>query len=97
MIKNFVEGMSRGRSAFKYIKMKFAEGSYAKIKEGAFVGPQIRQLIHDKRCNAGSASKTKHAMEFFQISSYKKSTVYFRFFFCQKGNHTAKNLKNLTK
>jgi hypothetical protein len=46
-MKNFVKAMGRTGSAFKYLAEKFPRLSEAKIKEGAYVGPQIRKLFRD--------------------------------------------------
>jgi hypothetical protein len=47
LMKNFVKAMNRTGSAFKYLAEKFPRLSEAKIKEGVFVGPQIRKLFSD--------------------------------------------------
>ncbi|GBM45678.1 hypothetical protein AVEN_237916-1 [Araneus ventricosus] len=47
LMKNFVKAMDCGRSGFQYLRLKFSKVSEAKIKEGIFVGPQIRQLMKD--------------------------------------------------
>lgn len=47
LIKNFVKALDKEGNAFKYLKNKFPRISEAKIKEGIFVGPQIRQLFKD--------------------------------------------------
>nr|GBN08332.1 hypothetical protein AVEN_56853-1 [Araneus ventricosus] len=39
--------MDCGGSGFQYLCLKFPKVSEAKIKEGIFVGPQIRQLMKD--------------------------------------------------
>ena len=46
-MKNFVKGMNQEGRAFKYIREKFPKLSDAKVKEGIFVGPQIRELVKD--------------------------------------------------
>ncbi|UYV67906.1 hypothetical protein LAZ67_5002464 [Cordylochernes scorpioides] len=46
-MKNFVKAMDRNASGFAYLKQKFSSISEAKIKEGHFVGPQIRELQQD--------------------------------------------------
>ncbi|UYV83417.1 hypothetical protein LAZ67_23000949 [Cordylochernes scorpioides] len=46
-MKNFVKTMDRNASGFAYLKQKFSSISEAKIKEGIFVGPQIRELQQD--------------------------------------------------
>lgn len=47
LIKNFVKALDKNGNAFNYLKEKFPRISEAKIKEGIFVGPQIRQLFKD--------------------------------------------------
>ncbi|UYV67940.1 hypothetical protein LAZ67_5002553 [Cordylochernes scorpioides] len=47
IMKNFVKAMDRNASGFAYLKQKFSSISEAKIKEGIFVGPQIRELQQD--------------------------------------------------
>ncbi|UYV64585.1 K02A2.6-like [Cordylochernes scorpioides] len=47
LMKNFVKAMDRNASGFAYLKHKFSSISEAKIKEGIFVGPQIRELQQD--------------------------------------------------
>ncbi|UYV71212.1 hypothetical protein LAZ67_8002204 [Cordylochernes scorpioides] len=44
---NFVKAMDRNASGFAYLKQKISSISEAKIKEGIFVGPQIRELQKD--------------------------------------------------
>ncbi|UYV73038.1 K02A2.6-like [Cordylochernes scorpioides] len=46
-MKNFVKAMDRNASGFAYLKQNFSSISEAKIKEGIFVGPQIRELQQD--------------------------------------------------
>src|ERR1043165_8429011 len=48
LVKNFVKAMNRDGEAFKYLKEKFPRLSEAKIKEGVFIGPQIRALLKDE-------------------------------------------------
>ncbi|GBM20775.1 hypothetical protein AVEN_30025-1 [Araneus ventricosus] len=47
LMKNFVKAMDCGRRGFQYLCLNFLKVSEAKIKEGIFVGPQIRQLMKD--------------------------------------------------
>ncbi|UYV81377.1 hypothetical protein LAZ67_20000992 [Cordylochernes scorpioides] len=47
LMKNFVKAMDRNASGFAYLKQKFSSISEAKIKEGIFVGPQIREVQQD--------------------------------------------------
>jgi len=47
-MRNFVKGMDRTGRGFEYVRNKFPNVSDTKIKEGVFIGPQIRELIQDK-------------------------------------------------
>ncbi|UYV74404.1 hypothetical protein LAZ67_11003429 [Cordylochernes scorpioides] len=48
LTQNFVKTMDRNASGFAYLKQKLSSISEAKIKEGIFVGPQIRELQQDE-------------------------------------------------
>jgi len=45
LIKNFVKALYKNGAGFYYLKEKFPRVSDSKIKEGIFMGPQIRALI----------------------------------------------------
>jgi hypothetical protein len=47
--KNSVKGMDKTSRGFQCVRNKFPNVSDAKIKEGIFIGPQIRELIQDKQ------------------------------------------------
>jgi hypothetical protein len=47
LTKIFVKAMDKEGEGFAYLKQKFPQVSDAKIKEGIFVGPQIRELFGD--------------------------------------------------
>jgi hypothetical protein len=47
LTKNFVKCMDTEGEGFAYLKQNFPQVSDAKIKEGIFVGPQIRALFGD--------------------------------------------------
>ena len=49
LMKNFVKGMDKTGCAFEYVRNKFPNASDAKIKEGIFIGPQIRYQGTDAR------------------------------------------------
>jgi hypothetical protein len=42
LMKNFVKAMDRDGQVFLYFQRKFPRISNAKMKEGIFIGPQIR-------------------------------------------------------
>jgi len=48
LMKNFVKALNREEAAFTYVWEKFPRLSEAKLKEGVFIGPQIRDLIKDE-------------------------------------------------
>lgn len=48
LMKNFVKAMGKANSrGFQYLAEKFPRVSPAKLKEGIFVGPQIREVLKD--------------------------------------------------
>ena len=49
LMKNFVKGMDKTGRGLKYVRNKFPNVNDAKIKEGIFIGPQIRELMQDKQ------------------------------------------------
>ena len=49
LVKNFVKGMDKTCCGFEYVWNKFPNVSDAKIKEGIFIAPQIRELLQDKQ------------------------------------------------
>jgi hypothetical protein len=49
LFKNFVKAMDKNSAGFYYLKERFPHVSDAKIKEGIFVGPQIRALTRDEK------------------------------------------------
>jgi hypothetical protein len=47
-MKNFVKGMVKTGRGFEHVTNKLPNVNEAKIKEGIFIGPQIRKLMQDK-------------------------------------------------
>ncbi len=48
LIKTFVKAMSKTNlKGYQYLVAKFPKISAAKLKEGIFVGPQIREVLKD--------------------------------------------------
>ena len=45
LMKNFVKGTDKTGRRFQYVRNKFPNVSDAKIKEGIFIGSQIRELM----------------------------------------------------
>ena len=60
-MKNFVKGMDKMGAAFNYIHGKFPKLSEAKIKEGIYVGPQIRELLRDEQFDSIICGREKAA------------------------------------
>jgi hypothetical protein len=48
LMKNFIKAMNQEEDAFTYLRGKFPRLSEAKLKEGIFIGPQIRDLIKEE-------------------------------------------------
>ena len=48
LMKNFVKATNQEEAVFTYLWEKFPRLSDAKLKEGVFIGPQIRDLINDE-------------------------------------------------
>jgi len=48
-MKNFVKIMDKNGRGFEYLRKKFPNVSDTKIKDGIFIGPQIRELMQDKQ------------------------------------------------
>ena len=44
-MKNFVKSLNKDREAFQYLRQTFPRLSDAEIKEGNFLGPQIRKIV----------------------------------------------------
>ena len=47
LMKNFVNTIDKTGAGFEYLTRKFPRITEAKIKEGVFIDPQIRQLLQD--------------------------------------------------
>lgn len=66
LMKNFVKAMDKDGTGFEYLRMKFPKISDMKIKEGIFVGPQIRDLLKDHIFTERLNSLEKAAWESFK-------------------------------
>jgi len=60
-MKQFVKALDNDGDCFKYIFQKFPRLSYEKVKEGVFVGPQIRKLMQDENFETSMKSVAKDA------------------------------------
>ncbi|GBN88393.1 hypothetical protein AVEN_35983-1 [Araneus ventricosus] len=54
LVKNLVKAMDKNGPAFKRLYEKFPRFSVAKIKEGVFVGTQIKQIFSDSKFETSS-------------------------------------------
>jgi len=61
LVKNFVKSMDKTGRRLKYVRNKFPNVGDAKIKEGIFVGPQIRELMQDKHFDEDLNETEKNA------------------------------------
>ncbi|GBM64754.1 hypothetical protein AVEN_263281-1 [Araneus ventricosus] len=84
LMKNFVKAMDCGGSGFQYLRLKFPKVSEAKIKEGIFVGLQVRQLMKDPVFESKLTKKEAAAW-----TSFKELAKNFL------GNHKAKNYRQI--
>ena len=64
--KQFVKALDQDGDCIKYLSHKFPSPSEAKIKEGIFLGPQIRALTTDREFEANMTSKEKIAWNAFK-------------------------------
>ena len=76
--------MAQNSAVFMYLKNKLPRISDAKIKEGVFVGPQIRELIQDVNFEDQLIEVEKAAWKLF-----KNVTAKFL------GNHKAENCRDM--
>jgi len=49
LMKNVLKDMGKTCRGFEYLRNKFPNVSDAKIREGIFIGPLIRELMQDKQ------------------------------------------------
>ncbi|XP_053968164.1 uncharacterized protein LOC128869618 [Anastrepha ludens] len=61
LMKNFVKAMDKTGKGFLHLKEKFKYLSDAKLKEGIFVGPEIRQVLKDEEFQKKLTAKEKAA------------------------------------
>jgi len=86
LMKNFVKGMDKTGCGFEYVRNKFPNVSDAKIKEGIFIGPQIRELMQDKQFDEELNETERNAW-----LSFKRICKDFL------GNHKAANYQNFVQ
>jgi len=67
LVKNVVKAMNQEEAAFTYLQKKFPRLSEAKLKEGVFTGPQIRDIIKDEYFDKLLQGDEKAAWESFKF------------------------------
>jgi len=86
LIKNFVNCMDKTGRGFENVRNKFPNVSDAKIKEGIFIGPQIRELMQDKQFDEDLNETERNAR-----LSFKRICKDFL------GNHKAANYQDVVQ
>ncbi|GBM36887.1 hypothetical protein AVEN_14878-1 [Araneus ventricosus] len=66
LIKQFVKALDKEGRCFKHLLHAFPGLSAAKVKEGVFVGPDIRKLMEDEKYEACLANVEKEAWRSFK-------------------------------
>ena len=61
IVMSFAKAIVRNANGFGYLKSKFSKHSEAKIKEGVFIGPQIRELMQDSEFEECLSSEKRRA------------------------------------
>jgi len=81
-----VKGMDKTGRRFEYVRNNFPNVSDAKIKEGIFIDPHIRELMQDKQFDEDLNETERNAW-----LSFKKICKDFL------GNHKAANYQNVVQ
>ena len=79
-------GMDERGRGFQYVRNMFPNVSYAKIKEGIFIGPQIRQVMQDRQFDEDLNETERN-----EWLSFKKICKDFL------GNHKAANYQDVVQ
>jgi hypothetical protein len=67
LMKDFVKAMNQEEAAFTYLREKFPGLSEAKLKEGIFIGPKIRDLMKDEYFDKVLQGDEKAAWDSFKF------------------------------
>ena len=67
LMKKFVKAMNQEEAAFTYLWEKFPRLSEAKLKEGIFIGPQLRDSIKDEYFDKLLQGNEKAALDSFKF------------------------------
>ena len=71
-MKQFTKALPKDGDCFQYLATKFPKVSYEKLKEGIFVGPQIRHLMKDNLFESTMNPVEKRAWVSFKEDFFKK-------------------------
>jgi len=85
-MRNFGKGMDKTGRGLEYLRNKFPNVSDAKIKEGIFIGPQIRELLQDKQFDEDLNETERN--EWLSFQRICKDFA---------GNHTAANYQDVVQ
>lgn len=86
LITQFVKPLDKDGECFKYLKIKFPKLSDAKIREGIFVGPQIRKLFKDQ-----NFQEKMNNLELAALTSFSQICAHFH------GNKRSSNYTELVE
>jgi tRNA 2-selenouridine synthase SelU len=64
--ENVCEAMDKESKGFAYLRQKFPKISEAKVNEGIFIGPQIKQLFKDQDFSTKLNSTERRALNAFE-------------------------------
>lgn len=86
MMKQFTKALNKEGEGFKYLQQIFPTLSEAKLKEGIFVGPDIRKLMKD--------TKFDEKLSEIELEAWKSFKEVVRNFL---GNHKSPNYEDIVK
>ena len=66
LAKQFVKALKSDSEAFKYVQAMFPKLSQAKMKDGIFTGPQIRQMLDSKELEGKMTALERDAWQSFR-------------------------------
>jgi len=65
-MKNFAKALDKDGEGFQYLSQTFPQISAAKLKDGIFIGPQIRKLLVNNECDSRLNDKELAAWKSFK-------------------------------
>ncbi|GBO06096.1 hypothetical protein AVEN_245217-1 [Araneus ventricosus] len=67
LMKQFVKALPKEGECFKYLCDQFPGLSEAKLKEGVFIGPDIRKIMKDENFETKMETNERKALESFKL------------------------------